>query len=228
MIGGSLEVLGEVPDHIQPLVHYTEILNVTAVIEEQLHPATLPTRYAGPVYDGAGRLGFFLADLEQMESIIAKSSSTEIVDLQKEFCETEIANDLFEAGVLILVWGMTPWQYYIYGLSAYSDINLIPGAKEPQFRGKYKIRNDINSLSVIPGEQLLNWPLCREQNWPKIDLLGDGESVEVSVHLRAFDPINGEFGPPLAVIAVYRANEVPLIEPLLVVDIESADIDPGH
>lgn len=66
------------------------------------------------------------------------------------------------------------------------------------------------------------------KNWPKIDLLGDGESVELNLHLRAFDPIDGEFGPTLAVVTVHRVDEAPLIDPLLVVDIESVDIDPGY
>ncbi|POP67905.1 hypothetical protein CXB35_18160 [Pseudomonas syringae] len=223
-----LKTLGEVPDHIKPLLQYSQILNVMAVIEKQLTPKALPTLHAGPVYDGAGRLGFFLADIDKMDAIITEASNTEIIDLQKEFCETEIANELFEAGVLVLVWGMTPWQYYIYGLSESSDVNLIPSVKKPQFRGQYKIHNDIKKLSVVPGEQLLNWPLCREQNWPKIDLWGDGESVEVNVHLRAFDPVDGEFGPALAIVTVHRVDEAPLIEPLLVVDIESVDIDPGY
>ncbi|QGG78326.1 hypothetical protein N028_24550 [Pseudomonas syringae USA011] len=223
-----LEALGEVPDHIKPLLQYSEILNVTAIIDKKFDSTLSPTLHAGPVYDGASRLGFFLADLDKMDAIVTEASSTAIIDLQKEFCETEIANDLFEAGVLILVWGMTPWHYYIYGLSAASDVNLIPCAKKPQFRGQYKIRNDIRKLSVVPGEQLLNWPLCREKNWPKIDLLGDGESVELNLHLRAFDPIDGEFGPTLAVVTVHRVDEAPLIDPLLVVDIESVDIDPGY
>ncbi|WP_246475094.1 hypothetical protein [Pseudomonas folii] len=227
-LDSPLKALGEVPDHIRPLLQYSEILNVKALIEKELDPTPLPILQAGPVYDGAARLGFFLADLEKMDAIVTGASSTAIIDLQKEFCETEIANDLFEAGVLILVWGMTPWHYYIYGLSSDSDVNLVPRAAKPQFRGQYKIRNDIKKLSVIPGEQLLDWPLCREQNWPQIDLLGDGESVEVSVHLRAFDPIHGEFGPALAVVTVHRVDDEPLIDPLLVVDIESVDIDPGY
>jgi hypothetical protein len=223
-----LEALGEVPDHIKPLLEYSEIVNVTAVLSE---PGQLPSaieHYPGPVYDGAARLGFFLADIDKMDTFIRENLSCEVIDLQQAFCETEIANHLFEAGLLILVWGMTPWHYYIHGLARCEDVDLVPNVPLPQFSGKYKIRGDIQELSVVPGEQLLNWPLCRRQEWPKIALPGSGEGVSVEVHLRGFDPIPGEFGPLLAVITVQRTDADPEISPLLAVDIESVEAEPGY
>lgn len=73
-------------------------------------------------------------------------------NLKDAFCETEIANELFEEGLLILVWGMTPWQCYIYGLDSPKDIALVPSLNNPQFRGSYKFRSDIKRPSIVPGE----------------------------------------------------------------------------
>lgn len=223
-----LEALGEVPDNIKPLLQYSEIINVTAVLSEFGKVQAITEYYPGPVYDGAARLGFFLADVDKMDAFIKQVSVGEIVDLQKEFCETEIANYLFEAGLLILVWGMTPWHYYIHGLAGWEDVDLVPNVPVPQFNGKYRVREDIQELSVVPGEQLLNWPLCRTQEWPKIALPGSGESVSLEVHLRGFDPIPGEFGPLLSVITVQRTGGEPEIAPLLAVDIESVEAEPGY
>jgi hypothetical protein len=223
-----LEALGEVPDHIKPMLEYSEIVNVTAVLSELDKAPPEIERYPGPVYDGAARLGFFLADIDKMDAFIKQNLSGEIIDLQREFCETEIANYLFEAGLLVLVWGMTPWHYYIHGLARCEDVDLVPNVPLPQFNGRYKVRDDIQELSVVPGEQLLNWPSCRTQEWPKIALPGSGESVSVDVHLRGFDPIPGEFGPLLAVITVQRTDADPEIVPLLAVDIESVEAGPGY
>ena len=223
-----LKTLGEVPDHIKPMLEYSEIVNVTAVLSELGKPPSVIERYPGPVYDGAARLGFFLADIDKMDAFIKENLSCEIMDLQQAFCETEIANYLFEAGLLVLVWGMTPWQYYIHGLAKCEDVDLVPNVPLPQFNGRYKVRDDIQELSVVPGEQLLNWPLCRTQEWPKIALPGSGEAVSVDVHLRGFDPIPGEFGPLLAVITVQRTGADPEIAPLLAVDIERAEPEPGY
>jgi hypothetical protein len=223
-----LETFGEVPDHIKPLLQYSQIVNVTARLTDSGdRKKSLPVN-SGPVYDGADRLGFFLADLEKMDEYIKSNCPADVVDLQKAFCETEIANELFAAGLLVLVWGMTPWHYYIYGLSDPADMRLVPSAMDPQLQGGYRIRNDIRELSVVPGEQLLNWPLCLQAKWPKINLGGEGEAVEINVHLRGFDPIHGELGPPLAVITAHRNNVDPIIEPLLVVDIESCMVEAGY
>lgn len=223
-----LEALVDVPDKIKPLLQYSQIVNVTAALTAIGGNESEKSIYKGPIYDGAGQLGFFLADLGRMDEFLKNNGFSEVVDLQKAFCETEIANQLFDAGILILVWGMTPWHYYIYGLAKATHELLIPCAEKPQYRGRYRIGNDMRKLSVVPGEQLLNWPSCLKQEWPEIDLLGDGEAVQLNVHLRAFDPIDGEVGPALAVVSLYRINADPVVDPLLLVDIEGVEIDPGY
>jgi hypothetical protein len=126
-----LKALGEVPDHIKPMLEYSEIVNVIAALSKSGKPQSATAFYPGPVYDGAARLGFFLADIGKMDAFIKDNLAGEIIDLQKEFCETEIANQLFEAGLLVLVWGMTPWQYYIHGLARCEDVDLVPNVPLP-------------------------------------------------------------------------------------------------
>ena len=218
-----LKALGDVPAHIKPLLQYSEIVNVML----ELVCANSESRHKGelkqPVYDGYGQLGFFIADLEKMNDFIVTRLGNDRLNLKDAFCETEIANELFEEGLLILVWGMTPWQYYIYGLDDMRDVGLIPRCDRPQFGGKYRLREDITNPSVVPGGFLLSWPDCLDMDFPKISLNGTGESVRVEVHVMGFYMPGAGIGPNLPVITVCRSGEGAGIQPLLMVDIESVE-----
>ncbi|MFJ7978909.1 hypothetical protein ACIQ1D_01180 [Lysinibacillus xylanilyticus] len=47
--------------------------------------------------------------------------------------------------------------------------------------GTYKIKKEIKELSIIPGDKLLRWPACLEKEWPKIQLEGAGEKIDLAL-----------------------------------------------
>lgn len=218
-----LEALGDVPEHVMPLVQYSEILNVLVSMTPSGEEAMPMLKKPRPVYDGYGQLGFFLADLQKMNDYIVARLGAGKINLKDAFCETEIANELFEEGLLVLVWGMTPWHYYIYGLEKAEDAKFLPVLPKPQFQGRYRLRSDIQNPSVVPGEFLLNWPDCLDMEFPKLSLGGEGELLSVGVHVQGFYVPGVGIGPRLSVIVASRGSDEPIIEPLLMVDIESVE-----
>lgn len=218
-----LEALGEVPDHIKPLLQYSEILHVTVSLFKGDVGAHLESSSKRPVYDGYGQLGFFLADLDKMNEYIVSRLGANVVNLKDAFCEIEIANELFAEGLLVLVWGMTPWQYYLYGLNEPEDAAYIPRLINPQFQGSYRLRRDIQNPSVVPGEFLLNWPECLSKNFPKIEIGGTGERLKVEISVMGFYVPNVGIGPPLSIITASREDGDTAIDPLLMVDIGAVE-----
>ena len=222
-----LKTLVDVPVHVKPLLQYSEVVNVMMSLECSEVSVLNSSIERHPVYDGYGQLGFFIADLDKMNDYILSRLGCNDVNLKDAFCETEIAGELFEQGLLILVWGMTPWQYYIYGLDGPADFALVPGLSVPHFRGSYKLRSETKNPSVVPGEFLLNWPECLSIDFPKITLAGDGERVDIEVHVMGFHVVGGGVGPNLSVITACRQEGEPTIQPLLMVDIESVEPELG-
>ncbi|MFG0765374.1 hypothetical protein ACF8Q9_00550 [Pseudomonas sp. TYF_15] len=55
-----LEAFGEVPDHIKPLLQYSEILHVTVSLSSGDVGTHIESSSKRPVYDGYGELGFSL------------------------------------------------------------------------------------------------------------------------------------------------------------------------
>lgn len=218
-----LEAFGEVPDHIKPLLQYSEILHVTVSLSSGDVGTHVESRDKHPVYDGYGELGFFLADLDKMNEYIVSRLGADVINLKDAFCETEIAKELFAEGLLVLVWGMTPWHYYLYGLSEPEDAAYIPRLANPQFQGSYRLRRDIQNPSVVPGELLMNWPECLSKSFPKIQIGGEGELLKVEISVMGFYVPNFGVGPPLSVIIASREESEPVIEPLLMVDIEAVE-----
>ncbi|MBA1190299.1 hypothetical protein G7Z99_14785 [Pseudomonas entomophila] len=217
-----LKSFGEVPDHIKPLLEYSEIVHVIVKLENEEKPIFKTGRERQPVYNSYGELGFFIADLEKMNEYVVSKLGRGEVNLKDAFCETEIANELFDAGLLILVWGMTPTAYYIYGLESAEDARLIPSLEHPQFSGGYKFRPDIQNPSVVPGDYLLNWPKCMELDLPKISLIGESGWVEINVHVMGYYYLGVGTGPNFPVITARRSDEAKTSQPLLMVDMNFA------
>ncbi|MBA1190300.1 hypothetical protein G7Z99_14795 [Pseudomonas entomophila] len=218
-----LKHYGEAPDHIKPLFKYSEIVHVIINLTRQQKSPLKIGKEKNPVYNSYGQLGFFIADLDKMNEYIVSKLGKGELNLKDAFCETEIANELFDAGLLILVWGMTPTAYYIYDLDSPDDAKLVPSLEQPQFSGSYRFRSDIKNPSVVPGDYLLDWPKCVELDFPKISLVGEGESVEVDVHVMGYYYPGIGTGPNFPVITVFRSEKSIDSQPLLMVDMSFAE-----
>lgn len=144
------------------------------------------------VFGGVGHLGFFMTDLNQFNEFIKKEIGSQPLNLVELFSSTELVDKCFEEGILIITWGIKPWHYYIFADNASLDFDN----DEVIVSGTYRLKDDIKKLSVIPGNELINWPSCLNQEWPQVYLEGMGEKVSLSLHTW-----NGKLGNEL--IAAY-------------------------
>ncbi len=159
------------------------------------------------VYGGLGHLGFFMTDLNVFSEFIKKEIGSQPVNLVELFSSTELVDKCFEEGILIITWGIKPWHYYIFADNASLDFD-----NEEIVSGVYKLKNDIKELSVIPGNELINWPSCLKQEWPQIYLEGIGEKVSLSLHTR-YGKLGNELIP--AYILQRKSEEVKSTVPIL-------------
>lgn len=149
------------------------------------------------VYGALGHLGFFMTDLTVFSEFIKKEIGSQSLNLVDLFTSTDLVDQCFEEGILIITWGIKPWHYYIAADNASLDF-----ADEAIVSGVYKLKNEIKELSVIPGNELINWPSCLEQEWPRISLEGLGEKVSLSLHIK-----NGELGNELTAAYILQREE---------------------
>ncbi len=57
-------------------------------------------------------MGFVMIDINYFDSFLSKRERVVSNDLIEEFTTTELANELFDEGLMIICWGMVPWVYY--------------------------------------------------------------------------------------------------------------------
>jgi hypothetical protein len=127
-------------------------------------------------FDSYNDLGFFLVDIPKMEEIITKKYGNQELDLVYEFTNTEIIDELFNQGVIMITWGIPSYTYTVYSSNSIESIQPLLGDKFKQ-EGLFYINKNINELSLIPGYELRNWPKFTKKMWPKISLKGKGEIV---------------------------------------------------
>ncbi|WP_285398337.1 hypothetical protein [Lysinibacillus sp. fls2-241-R2A-57] len=127
------------------------------------------------VYGSFGNLGFFMVDLKLFSEFISNEVGNGPNNLVDLFTTTDLVDKCFEEGMLIITWGIKPWHYYIQAMnnSIIFDECIVSGT--------YKIKKEIKELSIIPGDELLTWPACLEKEWPKIQLEGAGEKINLSL-----------------------------------------------
>jgi len=132
------------------------------------------------VFDSFGALGFVIVDFDMFDAFISKGDFSH--DLIHEFTTTELANDLFDEGLMILSWGHVPWVYYLNSMNSEIMGELL--GKPTNFTGCYKFKKGSGKYTVIPGNELKNWDECKKKNWPKIEIPGCGEYVHMSLHVK--------------------------------------------
>ena len=159
------------------------------------------------VFGGFGHLGFFMTDLALFGNFIRRETNRSSANLIELFTSSDLVDKCFSEGLLVITWGIKPWHYYIT-----TDHRLLNPNSEEVIKGSYKLRSDIKELSVIPGNELANWPACMERKWPIIRLEGIGEKVYLSLHLE-----HGKLGNEL--IAKYflqrKSEEIKDIDPII-------------
>ncbi|MCE9852790.1 hypothetical protein [Shewanella chilikensis] len=166
------------------------------------------------VYDSFSELGFFATDLDMLDDYFSKLDSKVGNDLIEEFTTTELAGDIFKEGLGILCWGGTPWIYFVR-----SEDNCSIYGESTGYEGNYFLREDIKELSVIPGEALRDWSLCRCRKWPKLKVYGEGRGLSVKLLIKneltsTIRENTGIFSPILSYVLVRHngdSNSNPLL-----------------
>lgn len=207
---------GEVPDSSvkKDLLERASIINIHVAItgDEQFfnyesNNNRPSTRYCG----GFSELGFVLADIDLLSQfLIGKNYNNDLIE---EFTTSELANEIFDNGLMILEWGNTPWVYYILPSQNMDALSHFVGNKT-SYNGKYYLKKEINHLSVIPGHALRDWNKASGVNWPKILIEGIGESVSLDLYVR-YALSQSDSNYPIPTFVITRQENVPVTEPLL-------------
>lgn len=114
-------------------------------------------------YESYGELGFLVTDIERMSKFIKESTKVIDNDLFKEFTTTALASELFDNGIMMLCWGMTPWPYFITSEDTNKMRLPLPKGHKTSYIGQYKFSSEIQEASIIPGNALSDWALCCEK-----------------------------------------------------------------
>ena len=170
----------KIPKGKEEYVEMTKVMHFYIVVSD--------TEFAGfvknncfEIYDSFSRLGFVVVDIESFDNFIfARAKNNDLIDL---FTTTEIANELFDEGLMILCWGNHPWLYYVNSIKSSND--EVDFGRYTGYSGCYKFKESFKRVSIIPGNELKDWSSCKTKKWPTINLEGEGEYVKLALFVRA-------------------------------------------
>lgn len=202
-----------VPDDKALLLERAKIFNLNIIICNDGLNAAAPTLNK-KFLESYGEMGFVMIDIGSFNAFLEKQQRVISNNLIEEFTTTELANDLFDEGLMVLCWGMTPWVYYISSINSDSHFLASLGVKT-MYQGIYKLREEIKLLSVIPGNMLTDWKTCTEKEWPRLELDGKGDFVKLELFINsALSQSDADY--PIPTFNISRTNNgCSSTEPLL-------------
>ncbi len=205
-------------------VVYSEILFIHLIFckEEKNLPHPLVNSF---LYESYDQLGFLGVDEDLFNSFIAKKLGHGRHDLLNNFTTTELANELFQAGLMILCWGITPWVYMVNSIGQNEEDSSFPVGLPVCQSGSYVFLEEIEEISVIPGVALREWDTNAQGAWPKMKLNGVGRVVKVDLCVaKAINPYDTSM-PDYLPMPFFNLSRVDIIledsVPILSADIES-------
>ena len=199
----------DVPESKVDLVEMAKIINIYIVIFKFGDRVFNKNNYQ--VFDSYSAFGFIIVDINEFDRYISKNAGSN--DLINEFTTTELANDLFEEGLMVLSWGNTPWVYYINSLED-NDIDASMGESK-NYCGTYKLKGVLeHKYLVIPGNELRDWKLCKQKKWPELEIKGKGEYVEIRLYVnKAYSQSDEDYPIPTFDISRIEYGEInPLLQ----------------
>ncbi|MDI3440015.1 hypothetical protein QLG07_11140 [Erwinia sp. V90_4] len=201
---------GVVPETKKDLVEMSKVLNLYVIYSDDSRSKKVGKQHR-QVFDAYGTLGFAIVDIEMFDRYVSMKDASN--DLVEEFTTTELANELFDEGLMILSWGHTPWVYYINSASDLDTVALL--GEYTNYSGFYKFKNEFKQVSVIPGNELRDWSSCKDKKWPVIDIDGQGEYVSIKLYVKnAVSQSDSDY--PIPTFKIERVcNEGDTVSPLL-------------
>ncbi|UOK61498.1 hypothetical protein MT997_23690 [Paenibacillus sp. OVF10] len=176
------------------------------------------------VFDSYGRGGFILADLPRLAKRVEELIGPGNHNLIEQFAEGELSDTLLEEGLMAIAWGVTPWCYSLYSAPDEQSAGILAVDKlgdEPERQGIYRIDPSIQQLSIVPANELAYWPACVQNDWPVIDVAGEGETLHMNLYTQICESVNGLHENPLPSFVLTRSQGkpeaiIPLIDVVIV------------
>ncbi|WP_340398516.1 hypothetical protein [Paenibacillus sp. FSL H8-0079] len=164
------------------------------------------------VFDSYGRGGFILADLPRLAKRVEELIGPGNHNLIEQFAEGELSDTMLEEGLMAIVWGVTPWCYSLYSVPDEPSARMLAVDKlgdEPERQGIYHIDPSIQQLSIVPANELAYWPACVQNDWPVIDVAGEGETLHMDLYTQICESVNGLHENPLPSFVLTRSQGTP-------------------
>ncbi|WP_145408512.1 hypothetical protein [Paenibacillus xylanexedens] len=206
------------------MVRYAQVVTVVITLfpaqptQEQLASAPVWTR-EHHVFDSYGSAGFILADLPRMVARVEELLGVGNHNLVERFNEGVLSSQLLNEGLMATAWGISPWCYSIYAAPNGAEQAKLPMDKlgeEPVCTGIYRIAAETTRLSIIPANELANWPACTNKEWPQIHIVGSGETLRMELVVQNCESVNGLHENPLPSFVITRSEGLPeMVEPLI-------------
>ncbi|MDR6724243.1 hypothetical protein J2W91_002711 [Paenibacillus amylolyticus] len=206
------------------MVRYAQVVTVVIALfpaqptQEQLASAPVWTR-DHHVFDSYGSAGFILADLPRMVPRVDELLGAGDHNLVERFNEGDLSAQLLNEGLMATAWGISPWCYSIYAApdaTAQAKLPVDKLGEEPVCTGIYRIAAETTQLSIIPANELVNWPACTKKEWPQIQVAGSGETLRMALVVQNCESVNGLHENPLPSFVITRNEGLPeIVEPLI-------------
>ncbi|MBN3724988.1 hypothetical protein [Burkholderia sp. Ac-20379] len=175
------------------------------------------------LFDSYGSLGFVAVDVPRFNAFVRDALGAGRHDIVEAFTTTELAGDLFERGLMVLCWGITPWLYMITSHGAGEPVMFFPGNTAPACRGTYYLAGGIERVSIVPGNALTAWDTESQGEWPSLTLAGEGDRVLLDLYIaKTVDTATGEC-VPVPYFNMVRTGGEKRSEPILRFDILAGD-----
>lgn len=185
----------ELNEEKRRLIQFSELLVVYVVFCKSKGMDLIATKNSY-IYESYNHLGFIVTERNMFNEFIIKKLGRGRHNLINKFTMTEIADELFKSGLMVLCWGITPWVYMITSQAKDESVMFFPQNSQPACSGEYIFLESIKDVSVIPGPELLDWDTDHEGRWPTLAIEGVGNVVQLDLYVvKTVNPVDGSFIP---------------------------------
>ncbi|WP_145413542.1 hypothetical protein [Paenibacillus xylanexedens] len=163
------------------------------------------------VFDSYGRRGFILADLDRLAKRVEELLGPGNHNLIEHFTEGCL-DVLLAEGLMVVVWGITPWCYSLFSPPSEQASYVLPWDKlgeEPERQAIYPIDTNVQQLSIIPANELAFWADCIRKDWPVIDISGEGETLHLELYVQMAESVNELHENPIPSFVLTRREGKP-------------------
>ena len=198
------EIFFHPPKNKKPEAALLSQLVLVYIVRSDEPFSKLPLMRNRSLYESYSHLGFILADRHKFNNFLTNRYGSRRINLIEEFTTTELASDLFSAGLMVLCWGFTPWVYLITSQNSGSSEVIFPEAAPSLCTGDYIFEESIEVVSIIPGDDLKEWDTDNLKNWPILEVVGEGNVIQLDLFNLSLGMVDQYRLPPVPVFLARR------------------------